>query len=43
MFQCAWFFHCFVIIDHPMIKEGVKKGDYDERFCQNKVKSLKNA
>ena len=43
MFQYAWFFHCFVIIDHPMIKEGVKKGDYDGRFCQNKVKSLKNA
>ena len=38
MFQCAWFFHCFVIIHHPMIKEGVRKGDFDATFCHNKEK-----
>ena len=41
MFQCAGFFHCFVIIHHPMIEEGVKKGDYDGRYCHNKEKPFK--
>ena len=41
MFHCALFFHCFLIIYQPRIEEGVKKGDYDERFCHNKEKSFK--
>ena len=40
MFQCAWFFHCFVIIYQPSIEEGVKKGDNDGIYCHIKEKSF---